>query len=83
MAFWGVALCHGPDYNFHAKAGFYGLAAQESGYVEDIPCVTQHHSIISHPVQRSRYIPFIHLYCPYMHTYMHTLYMNIHPIYTL
>ena len=32
MAHWGIALAHGPDYNFHAAVGFYGLAAQAEGY---------------------------------------------------
>ena len=32
MAHWGLALMHGPDYNFSAKQGFYGLAAQPEGY---------------------------------------------------
>ena len=32
MAYWGVALCHGPDYNFHEKAGFYNKADQDNGY---------------------------------------------------
>ena len=32
MARWGVALVHGPDYNFHAGTGFYGLAKQASGH---------------------------------------------------
>jgi len=32
MAHWGIAYVHGPNYNFHAKNGFYGLASQEAGY---------------------------------------------------
>ena len=32
MAHWGLALVNGPDYNFSAKQGFYGLAAQPEGY---------------------------------------------------
>lgn len=32
MAHWGVALCNGPNYNFHADNGYYGLSAQENGY---------------------------------------------------
>ena len=32
MAYWGLALMNGPDYNFSKKAGFYGLAAQAEGY---------------------------------------------------
>lgn len=32
MALWGVALAHGPDYNFHAKNGFFDFSSQESGW---------------------------------------------------
>ncbi|KAL1526830.1 hypothetical protein AB1Y20_015522 [Prymnesium parvum] len=32
MAQWGIALAHGPDYNFHAGNGFLGVAAQPSGW---------------------------------------------------
>lgn len=32
MAHWGLSLVNGPDYNFHAKVGFYGLAAQAEGF---------------------------------------------------
>ena len=32
MAHWGLGLVNGPDYNFHTKAGFYGLAAQADGF---------------------------------------------------
>jgi hypothetical protein len=32
MAHWGVAYCHGPNYNFHALNGYYIVSQQESGY---------------------------------------------------
>ena len=32
MAFWGIALVNGPDYNFHLDTGFYDVAKQPSGY---------------------------------------------------
>lgn len=32
MAHWGVALVNGPDYNFHARVGFYQFAAQAEGW---------------------------------------------------
>ena len=32
MARWGLALCHGPDYNFAETSGFYQLAAKPAGY---------------------------------------------------
>ena len=32
MAYWGMALAHGPDYNFHAAVGFYDFASQPEGW---------------------------------------------------
>ena len=32
MAQWGIAYCHGPNYNFHAFNGYYVVSQQESGY---------------------------------------------------
>lgn len=32
MAYWGLALVHGPNYNFSEKAGFYAVAAQPEGH---------------------------------------------------
>ena len=32
MAFWGIALTNGPDYNFSGTQGFYSVAAQPEGY---------------------------------------------------
>jgi tetratricopeptide (TPR) repeat protein len=32
MAYYGLALVNGPDYNFSAKSGFYDVASQSSGW---------------------------------------------------
>ena len=32
MAQWGIAYCHGPNYNFHAFNGYHVVSQQESGY---------------------------------------------------
>ena len=32
MAHFGLALAHGPDYNFSAKSGFYAVASQPTGW---------------------------------------------------
>ena len=32
MGHWGLALAHGPDYNFSAQAGYFAVAAQPEGY---------------------------------------------------
>ena len=32
MAHWGVAFCHGPEYNWNESGGFYEVAKQEEGF---------------------------------------------------
>jgi len=32
MGHWGLALAHGPDYNFSAQSGYFAVAAQPEGY---------------------------------------------------
>ena len=32
MAHWGIAYCHGPNYNFHTSNGYYEMSKQETGF---------------------------------------------------
>ena len=59
MAWWGLALANGPDYNFHAAAGFYTVASQPKGYpslnvatdalerARALPCAPRERALIS------------------------------------